>query len=78
MGIIFRDGVRHDGAAVAAGMVGERDAHPAPRHFGLYFTWWDRMMGTEHPQYRAIFREVTGRAPALGPGSDVANPGRPA
>jgi hypothetical protein len=47
-------------------------------NFGLYFTWWDRIMGTEHPQYRAIFREVTGRAPALGPGSDVANPGRPA
>jgi len=20
--------------------------------YGLYFTWWDRLMGTEHPQYR--------------------------
>ncbi len=20
-------------------------------NFGLYFTWWDRFMGTEHPQY---------------------------
>ena len=30
-------------------------------NFGLYFTWWDRMMGTEHPRYRAIYREVTGR-----------------
>jgi Delta7-sterol 5-desaturase len=32
------------------------------RHnFGLYFTWWDRMMGTEHPRYREIFREITAR-----------------
>lgn len=31
------------------------------RNFGLYFTWWDRMMGTEHPRYCAIFHEVTGR-----------------
>jgi sterol desaturase/sphingolipid hydroxylase (fatty acid hydroxylase superfamily) len=20
-------------------------------NFGLYFTWWDRWMGTEHPEY---------------------------
>ncbi len=33
-------------------------------NFGLYFTWWDRVMGTEHPCYREIFREVTSRAPA--------------
>jgi sterol desaturase/sphingolipid hydroxylase (fatty acid hydroxylase superfamily) len=24
-----------------------------PWNYGLYFTWWDRWMGTEHPQYRA-------------------------
>lgn len=30
-------------------------------NFGLYFTWWDRWMGTEHPRYRETFREVTGR-----------------
>jgi len=24
-------------------------------NFGLYFTWWDRMMGTEHPQYKERF-----------------------
>lgn len=30
-------------------------------NFGLYFTWWDRLMGTEHPEYRAIFREITER-----------------
>ena len=31
-------------------------------NFGLYFTWWDRWMGTEHPRYREAFREVTNRA----------------
>lgn len=30
-------------------------------NYGLYFTWWDRAMGTEHPRYREIFREVTSR-----------------
>jgi sterol desaturase/sphingolipid hydroxylase (fatty acid hydroxylase superfamily) len=30
-------------------------------NFGLYFTWWDRLMGTEHPRYREIFREITAR-----------------
>lgn len=30
-------------------------------NFGLYFTVWDRLMGTEHPRYREIFREVTER-----------------
>jgi len=24
-------------------------------NFGLYFTWWDRMMGTEHPRYHEKF-----------------------
>ena len=30
-------------------------------NFGLYFTWWDRWMGTEHPRYREEFRRVTER-----------------
>ncbi|MCP5396560.1 MAG: sterol desaturase family protein [Sphingomonadaceae bacterium] len=30
-------------------------------NFGLYFTWWDRWMGTEHPQYKERFREVVSR-----------------
>ena len=30
-------------------------------NYGLYFTWWDGMMGTEHPRYREIYREVTSR-----------------
>ncbi len=34
-------------------------------NFGLYFTWWDRICGTEHPRYREIFREVTSRGLAL-------------
>jgi|CXWL01.1.fsa_nt_gi sterol desaturase/sphingolipid hydroxylase (fatty acid hydroxylase superfamily) len=24
-------------------------------NYGLYFTWWDRLMGTEHPAYHARF-----------------------
>ena len=36
-------------------------------NYGLYFTVWDRVMGTEHPRYREIFREVTNREPALLP-----------
>lgn len=28
-------------------------------NYGLYFTWWDRWMGTEHPEYRARFEQVT-------------------
>jgi len=30
-------------------------------NYGLYFTVWDRVMGTEHPNYREILREVTER-----------------
>lgn len=30
-------------------------------NYGLYFTWWDKWMGTEHPRYREKFVEVTGR-----------------
>ncbi len=34
-------------------------------NYGLYFTWWDRVMGTEHPQYRTIFRAIAGRRQPL-------------
>jgi sterol desaturase/sphingolipid hydroxylase (fatty acid hydroxylase superfamily) len=27
-------------------------------NYGLYFTWWDRLMGTEHPEYHARFAAV--------------------
>lgn len=30
-------------------------------NYGLYFTWWDRWMGTEHPHYREKFAEVVSR-----------------
>ena len=35
-------------------------------NMGLYFTWWDRWMGTEHPDYLDRFAEVAPRAtPAM-------------
>ncbi|SPH24792.1 hypothetical protein DEA8626_03829 [Defluviimonas aquaemixtae] len=30
-------------------------------NLGLYFTWWDRFCGTEHPAYLARFRAALGR-----------------
>ncbi len=30
-------------------------------NYGLYFTIWDRLMGTMHPQYEQTFEEVTER-----------------
>ena len=30
-------------------------------NYGLYFTWWDRMMGTEHPLYHEKFAEAVRR-----------------
>jgi sterol desaturase/sphingolipid hydroxylase (fatty acid hydroxylase superfamily) len=33
--------------------------HEAGRYnYGLYFRWWDKMMGTEHPDYRAKFEAI--------------------
>jgi sterol desaturase/sphingolipid hydroxylase (fatty acid hydroxylase superfamily) len=34
-------------------------------NYGLYFTWWDRMMGTEHPQYYARFAQAVRRPLAV-------------
>ena len=31
-------------------------------NYALYFTWWDRMMGTEHPEYLARFAAATRKA----------------
>ena len=38
------------------------DLHHSSRasNYGLYFTWWDRLAGTEHPSYREVFYRVTG------------------
>jgi sterol desaturase/sphingolipid hydroxylase (fatty acid hydroxylase superfamily) len=33
-------------------------------NYGLYFTWWDRLMGTEDPNYAERFAAVTARDPA--------------
>jgi len=33
-------------------------------NFGLYFRWWDRLMGTEHPEYLQRFDAVTNPTPA--------------
>lgn len=30
-------------------------------NYGLYFNYWDRLMGTNHPAYEDRFREVAGR-----------------
>lgn len=33
--------------------------HAHGRHnYGLYFTWWDRIAGTEHPEYRSRLRAL--------------------
>ncbi|UAB79535.1 sterol desaturase family protein [Erythrobacter sp. SCSIO 43205] len=31
--------------------------HSSGHNYGFYFTFWDRMMGTEHPRYRQEFRK---------------------
>lgn len=36
-----------------------RDFHG---NYGLYFTWWDRLLGTQHPDYLETYEQVT-RAP---------------
>jgi len=30
-------------------------------NYGFYFTWWDKAMGTEHPDYVATYDRVTAR-----------------
>lgn len=39
-------------------------------NFGLYFTWWDRWMGTEHPRYHDAFEAAA--LPWFGRGKDLA------
>lgn len=40
-------------------------------NYGLYFTWWDKWCGTEHPKYQETFEEVTSRK------NEVKNPTSP-
>lgn len=39
-------------------------------NYGLYFNIWDRLMGTNHPEYEARFREVTSRPAAAAAGGE--------
>lgn len=34
-------------------------------NYGLYFTWWDRWMGTEHPDYHAHYALAVGKVHAF-------------
>jgi lathosterol oxidase len=34
-------------------------------NYGLYFGWWDMLLGTEHPDYRREFDVVTQRGPTV-------------
>jgi sterol desaturase/sphingolipid hydroxylase (fatty acid hydroxylase superfamily) len=45
--------------------VTHHDLHHAQAgwNYGLYFTWWDRLMGTEHPEYRARFAAAVRKTP---------------
>ncbi|MEQ1888463.1 MAG: sterol desaturase family protein [Alphaproteobacteria bacterium] len=75
---IIRNAIGHGGIEIfPRGWVGNRlldwnntvthhDLHHSQfRHnYGLYFTWWDRWMGTENPNYRKKFDEVTITDPA--------------
>jgi sterol desaturase/sphingolipid hydroxylase (fatty acid hydroxylase superfamily) len=47
--------------------VTHHDMHHAQAgwNYGLYFTWWDRWMGTEHPEYLVTYARAAGRAPAI-------------
>jgi sterol desaturase/sphingolipid hydroxylase (fatty acid hydroxylase superfamily) len=40
--------------------------HQAGRYnYGLYFRWWDKLMGTEHPDYRRRFEAIVAPGGAL-------------
>lgn len=45
--------------------VTHHDQHHANARYnmGFYFTWWDRLMGTQHPDYLAKFAQVAPRLP---------------
>jgi Delta7-sterol 5-desaturase len=47
--------------------VTHHDLHHAQAgwNYGLYFTWWDRLMGTEHPEYYARFAAATAKRCAV-------------
>lgn len=62
--------------------VTHHDIHHAEArwNYGLYFTWWDRLMGTEHPDYYARFEAAARRKcklPAASVKTTVATISRP-
>jgi sterol desaturase/sphingolipid hydroxylase (fatty acid hydroxylase superfamily) len=76
---IFRNTIGHSGYEIfPAGRNGRpllgwlttvthHDLHHAQAgwNYGLYFTWWDRLMGTEHPEYFERFAAASSRRTAL-------------
>ncbi len=56
---------RRDGRPLFDWLAGvtHHDLHHAQAgwNYGFYFTWWDRLMGTEHPLYHEKFAEAVGR-----------------
>ncbi len=42
-------------------------------NFGFYFTWWDKIMGTEHPDYVATYDRVTAPAAKRAPKTALAS-----
>ncbi len=51
--------------------------HSSGHNFGFYFTFWDRLMGTEHPRYKEEFRKNAKPLPLPWPQS-LSLKGRPA
>jgi lathosterol oxidase len=49
--------------------VTHHDLHHAQAgsNYGLYFTWWDRWMGTENPNYLEAFAAASGRRSEMKP-----------
>ncbi|WP_299848267.1 sterol desaturase family protein [uncultured Roseovarius sp.] len=72
--MMLRNAVGHCGVEVFPGSargkplfdwmttVTHHDLHHAQAgyNYGLYFTWWDRWMGTEHPKYLEAFQWAAG------------------
>ena len=66
---------RRDGRPLLDWMttVTHHDLHHAQArwNYGLYFTFWDRRMGTEHPEYHQRFAAAVRRAPAAESGLPI-------
>jgi sterol desaturase/sphingolipid hydroxylase (fatty acid hydroxylase superfamily) len=42
-------------------------------NYAAWFTWWDRWMGTEHPEYLARYQKAAGWRPVAGPEAAAAH-----